>query len=61
MSAMPLEAGGALSKARDFLQENAAAFREIARVYVVRMGLAQKGDAGTPGLPLSGSPSRWRY
>jgi RNA polymerase sigma factor (sigma-70 family) len=44
MSEMPLEADGALLEAQHFLQENAAALREIASVYVVRMGLARKGE-----------------
>lgn len=45
MSEMPLEASGVLLEAQQFLQENAASFREIASIYVIRMGLASKGES----------------
>ena len=45
MSDMYLENSDALLKVHHFLQENAASLREIAGVYVVRMGLARGGDS----------------
>jgi|SRR5215469_13504453 len=45
MSDMYLENSDALLDVHHFLQENAASFREIASVYVVRMGLAHGGDS----------------
>jgi RNA polymerase sigma factor (sigma-70 family) len=47
MSDMHLEHRDGLLDAHHFLQENAAAFREIAGVYVVRLGLARGGDSAT--------------
>lgn len=47
MSEVPLGKSDVSLEAHHFLQENAAAFREIAHVYVVRMGLAHKGESTT--------------